>query len=130
MNNPILKIATMSVLAVTIALPATSMAQSRRELDHRQKMKNQWRNVGIGSAALGVFGLVKGDRNLALLGAAGAGYGAYRYEQDRRSQRRLEDSRRYGYSSGRGHYTNRYRSYEQIRRHGRGLALGHYKHWH
>jgi len=75
--------------------PATSFAQSAYK--HRQDTKNTWRNVAIGSGAVGLYGLLSHQNNLALLGAAGAGYGAYRYEHDRKSQRWLKDHP--GYSS-------------------------------
>jgi hypothetical protein len=51
-----------------------------------QQNKNNWRNIGIGSAAVGVLGLLDHNNTLALLGVAGAGYSADRYEQDRHSQ--------------------------------------------
>ena len=40
-----------SMIAVPTLLPATAMAQS-----HRQKNKNNWRNLGIAGGALGVAG--------------------------------------------------------------------------
>jgi len=61
-------------LAVSVMAPGIAMAS--------QKSKNQWRNIGIGAAAVGAYGLLKGDKALTAIGAAGAGYSAYRYEQD------------------------------------------------
>lgn len=92
MKNTILKWATLGVIAVSVALPSISEAQTRSQLQRRQQQKNQWRNIGYGAAALGIYGAIKKDRNLTLAGAAGALYSAHRYEQDRKSQRRLQDS--------------------------------------
>jgi len=69
--------------------PMNSYAQNADT--HRQQTKNTWRNVGIGSAAVGVYGLLSHQSNLALLGAAGAAYSASRYEHDRKSQRAIRD---------------------------------------
>lgn len=79
----------------TMAAPIAASAQSRldRESKHRQDMKNQWRNIGIGSAALGLFGLLKHDNTLMFAGAAGALYSANRYEQDRKSQSKIDRAR-------------------------------------
>ncbi len=66
--------------------------------DSRQSNKNNWRNLGYaGAAALG-YGLLKHNSTVALLGAGAAGYGAYRYEQDRHSQSQAQRARqRYYY---------------------------------
>lgn len=86
MRNPFLKFATLGALAMTLALPSMSMAESRYDR-HRDQQQNTWKNVALGSAALGILGAIKGDRNLTILGAAGALYGGYRYEADRESDR-------------------------------------------
>src|SRR5438067_420536 len=62
----------------------------RSDRRHRQDTKNEWRNIAAGAGALGVLGLLSGDRTLAFAGTAGALYSLNRYEQDRRSQRREE----------------------------------------
>jgi hypothetical protein len=93
MNKTLLRFATLGLLATATALPAMSMAQTYRQ--HREQKKNEWKNIGIGAAAVGVYGLIKGDKNLAILGAAGAGYSAYRYSQDGKNDR----YDRYGYNS-------------------------------
>jgi hypothetical protein len=90
----------LAVAAMMVA-PVSSFGQSR-ESTRRQQTKNTWRNVAIGAAAVGVYGLLKGDKNLAIAGGAGAAYGAYRYEQDRKSQSRIDNSR-YGYYGGRSY---------------------------
>lgn len=68
-------------LVVPTMLPATALAQ-----DHRQKTKNDWRNLGIAGGALGVLGLFTGNKTLAALGIGGGLYSASRYEADRKSQ--------------------------------------------
>jgi hypothetical protein len=75
--------------------PAQSFAQDWRDLasKHRQGKKNEWRNIGIGSAALGLLGLLKGDSTLMFAGTAGALYSAHRYEQDRKSQSKIDRAR-------------------------------------
>jgi hypothetical protein len=138
MKNTILKWATLGILAVTVALPSISEAQSRSQLQRRQQQKNQWRNIGYGSAAVGIYGAIKKDRNLTLLGAAGALYSAHRYEQDRKSQRRLQDSsnaRNYRMGSANNYRYQRFNSSSSRRdrwndgpgRRGIGNAYGHSK---
>lgn len=69
-------------------LNATATQSSRR-----QKTKNEWRNLAIAAGALGVLGLLKKDNTLTFAGAAGALYSAYRYEQDRKSQSKIDRAR-------------------------------------
>lgn len=70
------------VMALTVLAPGMALASAAS----RQKNKNLWRNLAIGSAAVAGYGLVKHNNTATILGAAGAGYSAYRYEQDRKSQ--------------------------------------------
>lgn len=70
-----------------------SWRSPRQEADRRQQTKNEWRNLAIGSGALSVLGLLQKDKTLFFGGAAGALYSAYRYEQDRKSQSKLERGR-------------------------------------
>lgn len=86
-------------LAVSVMAPGIAMAS--------QKSKNQWRNIGIGAAAVGAYGLLKGDKALTAIGAAGAGYSAYRYEQDRHHQSQESSARRsyHRSTSSRKYYT-------------------------
>ncbi len=131
MNN-FVKIATIGAVAVAVAAPSLSDAQTRSQLQRRQQQKNQWRNIAYGAGALGIFGAIKKDRNLTILGAAGAAYAAHRYEQDRKSQRRLEDSARWRssnrYNSGLRYTTRRgQRVWDGPGKNGRGKAKGHYK---
>jgi hypothetical protein len=95
----------MTILGGVLMSPIAANAQS----SHRQQTKNQWRNIGIGSAALGLLGLVKGNNTLTAVGAAGALYSANRYEQDRKSQSKSNRNRAYYYSHGSvTHHGNRY----------------------
>jgi hypothetical protein len=87
--------AAIAILGGIFTAPVSATAQDYRDRQssHRQKKKNEWRNIAIGSGALGLLGLVKGDSTLAFAGAAGALYSANRYEQDRRSQSRTDRAR-------------------------------------
>jgi hypothetical protein len=80
-----------------VAAPATSHAQSLRDLERlsqqRQKTKNDWRNIAFGAGALGVLGLLRNDSTLTFAGATGALYSAYRYEEDRKSQSKSDRAR-------------------------------------
>ncbi len=83
------------IFAGLILAPVAVNAQNSREREshHRQQKKNEWRNIAIGSGALGLLGLVKHDNTLAFAGAAGALYSANRYEQDRKSQSKTDRAR-------------------------------------
>lgn len=86
----------------------------RDERDRRQSSKNQWRNLGIAGGVAGVAGLLTGNRTLTALGLGGGLYSAYRYEQDRKSQNRLERNRydlfrRPSFDYNGHHYTRRER---------------------
>lgn len=65
----------------------------QRESDRRQQTKNEWRNIGIGSGLVALLGLLTNDSRVTFAGAAGALYSAYRYEQDRKSQNRVDRAR-------------------------------------
>lgn len=89
-------IAILAVGSLT-AMPATASAQSLSDLaklaNRRQDKKNEWRNIAIGSGALGIIGLLRKDSTLFFAGTAGALYSSYRYEQDRKSQNKLNRAR-------------------------------------
>jgi hypothetical protein len=81
------------------ALPVAASAQSLNDLvAQRQKTKNEWRNLAIGGAAATAYGLLKGDKTVTILGAAGALYSLNRYEQDRKSQDKASRERAAFYS--------------------------------
>lgn len=107
-------------IAVPTMLPTNAMAQT----SHRQKSKNTWRNLGYAGGALGIYGLLSHNSTLTWLGLGGGAYSAYRYEQDRKSQRREQD--RYArYRRGQSFYRPRYRS--DAWHHDNGRHLGWYK---
>lgn len=89
-----------TMLGGVLAAPAPAMGQDllKKAFKHRQSKKNEWRNIGIGSAGVGVLGLLMHDNTLVFAGAGGALYSAYRYEQDRKSEKKL-DRARAGYFS-------------------------------
>lgn len=84
-----------AIVGAPCVAPIAANAQSNLDSasHHRQKTKNDWRNIGVGSAALGVLGLATHNNALLIGGAAGAAYSASRYEHDRRSQSRIDRQR-------------------------------------
>lgn len=107
-----------SMVGGMMATPTIANAQSRASR-HRQKTKNEWRNLAYAGAGLGLIGALNHDSTLTFLGAAGAIYSADRYERDRKSQSRLDRERAMYFA--RGHFTrngHEYRRYTTYR-HGR-----------
>ena len=94
MKRTLLKLSLAGLAATMTLMPAISMAQGRNDRDHRQDQQTQWKNIGAGSAALGIIGLLTHNNTLAIAGAAGAIYSDSRYEQDRNSQRGRWDNDR------------------------------------
>jgi len=82
----------------TQALPTFADAQTKRQSDQRQKMKNEWRNFAYAGGGLAVLGLLTKDSRLTLIGSLGGLYSAYRYEQDRKSQSKMDRARAALYS--------------------------------
>ena len=84
-----------TMLGGILLTPLSAGAQNWRDVasHHRQQTKNQWRNIAIGSGALGLYGLLKHDNTLTFLGAAGSLYSLSRYEHDRKSQSRIDRAR-------------------------------------
>lgn len=83
----------LGALASTLTLaPADAQAQNRAS-QRRQETKNEWRNLAIGSGVIALLGLLENDSTLTFVGSAGALYSAYRYEQDRKSQSRIDRAR-------------------------------------
>ena len=91
-------------IAFGVAAPVVVQAQSLGDLDRavnrRQQKKNEWRNIAIASGGLAVLGLLSKDSTLTFVGATGALYSAYRYEQDRKSQSKLARTRAAFFSRG------------------------------
>ena len=102
------KTATLIALASFAVAPLSASAQSSK---HRQEQKNTWRNLAIGSGAVGLLGLLKHDDTLTFLGAAGALYSANRYEQDRKSQSKQDHARYLMFQ--RGSYTRNGHRYKR-----------------
>ena len=80
-------------LAATAAMAAFAPLAAHADQSSRQKNKNNWRNIGIGSAAVAGYGLLKHNNTATILGAAGAAYSAKRYEDDRHSQSQSQAAR-------------------------------------
>jgi hypothetical protein len=74
--------ALIALFAATVLLPGVAFASGAS----RQKNKNLWRNLAIGSGVVAGYGLLHHNGTATTLGLAGAGYSLYRYEQDRKSQ--------------------------------------------
>lgn len=81
-NKPVALAIVAALFTATLAAPFGAHADS----SSRQKNKNTWRNGAIGAGAVGLYGLIKGNKTATVLGAAGAAYSADRYEKDRKSQ--------------------------------------------
>ena len=99
-----------TVIGGTLLTPVTAQAQDWRDREsaRRQKTKNDWRNIAIGSGALGLFGLLKHDNTLTFVGAAGALYSLDRYEKDRKSQSKIDHARAAAFSRS-SYYRNGHR---------------------
>jgi len=84
-----------AVIAGSITVPLTASAQSQQDKasKHRQKTKNDWRNLSYGAGAVGVLGLLKHDNTMTIVGVAGTLYSLDRYEHDRKSQSHIDHSR-------------------------------------
>ncbi len=85
-------LALLSTLAVS-ALSPIALADPGKT----QKDKNNMRNLGIAGAAIAGYGLLNHNSTATLLGAAAGGYGAYKYEQDRKSQSEQQRARQHTY---------------------------------
>jgi hypothetical protein len=92
-------------LVATVTTAALSPMAATADQSSRQKNKNQWRNLGLGGAAVAGYGLLKHNNTATLLGAAGAAYSAKRYEDDRHSQSQSQAARD---KRARYHRTHRY----------------------
>ena len=89
----------------------------------RQNNKNQWRNLAVVGAAIAGYGLLEHNQTATVLGAAGAAYSANRYEQDRHSQSQHNNDwrGRYHRNYGNDQDYDRNTQYEQ---NGDGYAYG------
>lgn len=82
-NNAVMLTCLAGLVAMPMTAPAFTPSSTQQ---HRQKTKNQWRNLSYLGAGLAALGLIKHDGTLTALGIAGGLYSASRYEQDRKSQ--------------------------------------------
>lgn len=114
----------LSMVGGMMATPTIASAQSRASR-HRQKSKNEWRNLAYAGAGLGLVGALNHDSTLTFLGAAGAIYSADRYEHDRKSQSRL-DRERASYFA-RGYYTRNGHSYRKYTTYRNGKKYYYFK---
>lgn len=93
----IVKLMAIGLVATTALAPLTASSQNLKDLENlvnrRQDKKNEWRNIAIASGAVGILGLLKKDSTLTFAGGAGALYSLWRYEQDRKSQSKLAQTR-------------------------------------
>ncbi len=103
--------AIVSLLAVSLCAPLSVLA------DSVQKRKNNYRNLGIGSAVLGGAGLLKGNKTLGVLGAAGAAYSASRYEKARHRQSQTTHKRDVRHHRQVGNFTRNGRKYYEYHGH-------------
>ena len=85
----IIKIGTLAFMASVILAPTTATAQDWR----RDKTANEWKTIATISGAIGLLGALNHDDTLTFAGAAGALYSTYRYDQDRRSRDRCDNTR-------------------------------------
>lgn len=116
------------VMLAGVALPGMAMAQSdlqraakelQKQVDHRQSTKNDWRNLGYVGGAVGLYGLLKHDNNLAALGIGGGLYSAYRYEQDRKSQSKSAKARAHLFSQRSFDYEGHHYVRHSVRKNGK-----------
>ncbi len=96
----------MTILGLAATVAVSALAPMAAMAD--QNSKNQWRNLGIGGAAVAGYGLLKHNNTATLLGAAGAAYSANRYEQDRHHQSQQQSAR-----DKRAYYYRHHRSYHR-----------------
>lgn len=93
LNSWFVRVLAIGTVAATVAAPVANAQSLNDLLKHRQQKKNEWRNLAIGAGAIGLWGLLKHDNTLMFGGAAGALYSLNRYEQDRKSQSKLQRTR-------------------------------------
>jgi hypothetical protein len=82
----------LSAMVMTAFAPVTASAQTAAERN-RQEKKNEWRNLAYLGGALGAVGLITKNDTLMWAGIAGGLYSAHRYEQDRKSQSKMQRQR-------------------------------------
>ncbi len=112
--------ATYTALGLLAAFGTTALAPAAVLADNdssRQQNKNLMRDLTIGGAVLGGYGLLNHNNGLAILGAAGAALAGSQYEKARHNQS-MDQSHDNYYHRGNGdgyqyHNGNRYQSYDK-----------------
>ena len=89
-----LALACFAMTAPAIAVNFDQKSSSSR----RSQKQDEWKKIGIASAAASLLGLLTKNGTVTTLGAAGALYSAYRYEEDRKSSKRQDRERARLYS--------------------------------
>jgi hypothetical protein len=79
-RNIVTALATLGIAGAMVAAPVSSFADGWSS--HRTQQKDQWKSIGVGAAAVGIFGLLTHNDTLSVLGLGGAAYSGYRYSQD------------------------------------------------
>lgn len=95
MKNNLLKLGTILLMTGAMVMPVSIDAQTRRdrEIERRDKTRDEWKNIATISGAAALLGLLTKDGTLTFAGSAGALYSLYRYDQDSRSRDRLARTR-------------------------------------
>ena len=94
MNTNIFRLATLGLVMSALVVPATVSAQSTsHKIARRQKTKGDWQKAAYAGGALAILGQFSKDKTLSYVGAAGALYSLYRYDQDSKSQDKLRRQR-------------------------------------
>jgi hypothetical protein len=93
--------------------------QKRSQKSRRVQKRDEWKNIGIASAAASVLGLLTRNGTVSTLGAAGALYSAYRYEEDRKSSRRQDRERARLYSQKYVRIDGRQYKRQTVKKHGK-----------
>lgn len=94
LGTSLLALAVVGLSVPSFAVDPWSPPQSK----HRKQKQDEWKNIGIASAAAALLGLVSKNGTVTTLGTIGALYSAYRYEEDRKSSSRTARSRAELYS--------------------------------
>lgn len=76
MTNSIYKVASIALVAGAALLPTASFASDRYNCRRHEGVN--WNNVAIGSAAVGVLGILGHNSTVATIGLVGAGYSVIR----------------------------------------------------
>lgn len=99
----IYKLVTLGVVASALAAPMAATAQSSKKkidqkIDRRQKTKGDWQKAAYAGGALALLGQLSKDKTASYIGAAGALYSLYRYDEDSKAQGKLQKQRAAFYS--------------------------------